>query len=269
MSPDNLTKCYKYCEKVRPVFMYGYSSALHRFAKFLDENGIDGSSLNLKVIICTSEVLYEHQRKLLEKVFGCRAINEYGAAEVGIIAFECPEGGIHITSENVFLEILADGKPVKDGEMGEVVITGLRNYGMPLIRYRLGDLATISYEKCSCGRGLPLLKSINGRDNDLVICENGKVMHSEIFAYINRDLIRRGVVVREFKIIQSASGGLRILVEKQTDQGAVEALGDAVRRHVDNDVVINFEFVNRIPAEKSGKVRYFVSEMRNGGDVVF
>jgi phenylacetate-CoA ligase len=197
----------------------------------------------------------------LEEVFGCRVVNEYGAAEVGIIGFECADGGIHITSENVYLEVLRDGGPAEEGEVGEVVVTGLRNHAMPLIRYKLGDLAIPSKEYCPCGRELPLIKSIEGRDNDIVVTSAGKILHSEIFAYINRNLIKEGYHIREFKIIQNAKDMLRVLVPRDTRDNTLLALRQQIKKHIGSDMRILVEHVDEIPRERSGKVRYFVSEL--------
>ena len=262
MSEGAMASYYRESLRFRPLYLYGYALALFRFGQYLKETGRDGRALNLKVVISTAEVLYEHQRFLLEEVFGCRVVNEYGAAEVGIIGFECPDGGIHIANENVYLEVLRDGRPAKEGEVGDVVVTGLRNHAMPLIRYKLGDLAAVpSKEHCPCGRGLPLIKSLAGRDNDMVVTAEGKILHSEIFAYINRDLIKDGHRIREFKIIQTAKDLLRVLVPKDTGDNTLFALQQQIKRHIGWDMRIQVEHVDEIPRERSGKVRYFVSEL--------
>ena len=112
ISKETLRQHFRRCRAIRPKYLYGYASALYRFAIFLREERIDALSLGLKAVISTSEVLYEFEREVIESVFGCRVVNEYGTCEVGLIAFECPEGKMHITVENVYLEILKeDGRP--------------------------------------------------------------------------------------------------------------------------------------------------------------
>jgi phenylacetate-CoA ligase len=263
MSEKSMEEYYETCKRFKPKFLYGYTSALYKFAQYLQDNNKVRHLLNLKVVISSSETLYGHQRRLLEEVFGCKVANEYGTAEVGIIAFECPHGGMHITSENVYVELLRNGQPVKEGQTGEVVVTGLRNYAMPLIRYKLGDLATRSAKSCPCGRGLPLLESIQGRDNDMVVTSNGNVLHSEIFAYINRDLIEEGFLVKEFKITQKARDKLKVLVLKGVKENVIEAMRRKIEERVGGNIKIDFEPVEKIPLEKSGKVRYFTSELNN------
>ncbi len=265
MSEESMERYYRKCLKFRPAFFYGYASALNKFGQYLRETNKDGRSLKLKAIISTSEILYEHQRKLLEEVFGCKIANEYGAAEAGIIAFECPQGGVHITSENVYVEILRNGKPTeKEGETGEVVVTELHNYAMPLIRYKLGDLAAFSGRQCPCGRELPLLQSMQGRSNDMVVTPEGKILHSEVFSYINRDLISKGFLIKEFKIIQELKDELNVLVIHSTSEAAVNALRKQIEKHVGQGMEIRVSTMDSIPLEKSGKMRYFVSKVKTG-----
>jgi len=132
---------------------------------------------------------------------------------------------------------------------------------MPLIRYRIGDLAVLSSSSCPCGRGLPVLESLQGRDNDMVKTPEGKAVHSEVFAYINRDLIKNGFLVREFKIIQNAKNRLRVLVSRETEESALVALEKRIRKYVGPCMQIAIEQVERVPAEKSGKIRYVTSEL--------
>ena len=110
------------------------------FAQYILNYKVDLSGLGLKAVICTSEPLFKEQRSTISKAFLCPVINEYGISESGICAFECPYGGFHIMSENIYLEIVRNGKNIKDGEIGEIVITQLNNFSAPLIRYHTGDL---------------------------------------------------------------------------------------------------------------------------------
>ena len=113
----------------------------------------------------TSENLYDFQRKTIEQAFDCPVINEYGR-DAGIIAYECPKGRMHISAENMIVEILdiQTNQPVEPGKPGLVVITDLNNFSMPRLDIRLGDVAALSKEGCECGRTLPLLrKSKDGK----------------------------------------------------------------------------------------------------------
>ena len=266
ISQETLLHHFKACQRIRPKYIYGYASALYRFARLLKDEKIDASSLKLKGVISTSEVLYDFERELTESVFGCPVINEYGACEAGVMAFECPEGNMHVTVENMYLEILKeDGHPAPPGEPGEIVVTELHNYAMPFIRYKLGDLATSMEkdEKCKCGRGLPLIGEIVGRALDTVVTPTGKLLHAHVFNYIIRSAISHGADIREFNITQKDEHNLLIKIV------APQKLGGEHRNYITQEIVsfmgenikIDFEQVESIPLEKSGKFRFFVSEI--------
>ncbi|MGQ9690246.1 MAG: phenylacetate--CoA ligase family protein [Thermoproteota archaeon] len=131
--------------------------------------------MRLKLIHCSGEVLDEKTREFLELAFKCRVFESYWANEVGCIAWECDRReGKHINSDLMLLEVVDGNEPVGAGERGEIVVTGFMNYAMPLIRYRIGDIGVLETEKCSCGRGLPLLRSVKGRVVDCLTMPDGR-----------------------------------------------------------------------------------------------
>ena len=134
----------------------GYVSMLETFSKFMIKNHLS-FKYPPTCVITTSEVLTDYHRELIGNVFQCRVYNEYGCGETGTIAHECEFGSMHINAENVIVEIVRDGEVVNDGEVGDIVVTDLNNFAMPLIRYNLKDIGYIDSEPCPCGRGLPIL----------------------------------------------------------------------------------------------------------------
>ena len=266
ISRETLLEHFKACQRIRPKYMYGYSSALYRFARYLKEEGIDAAQLNLKGVISTSEVLYDFERELIEHVFRCPMINEYGACEAGVMAFECPEGKMHITVENVYLEILKeDGQPAMPGELGEIVVTELNNFAMPFIRYKIGDLATCvdEEEKCKCARGLPLIGEIVGRALDTAITPTGKLLHAHVFNYIIRSAISHGADIKEFKIIQKDKHKLliKVVASKKLREEYRNYITGQIKNLMGENIKIDFEEVESIPLEKHGKFRFFSSEI--------
>lgn len=268
LSGDNMKGFYNNCKRFGVKYIYGYSAAIYKFAQFLREEGLDGKRLDLNVIIFTAEVLYEFQRTLIKEVFGCPVMGEYGAAEVGIIAFECRRGRMHICAENVLVEFVRDGQPVHEGEPGEVIVTGLKDRSMPLIRYKLGDVATPSKGRCDCGVNLPLLEKVHGRSNDMAYSTDGVPLHSELFEYIDWALAEKGTPLKEFKVVQRSLKDFQVMILKYPDAPTTAAgfLKDVLLQHVGSDARINIEYVDEIPPEKSGKRRYFVSELDLDGD---
>jgi phenylacetate-CoA ligase len=194
------------------------------------------------------------------QAFTAPVANGYGGRDAGFIAHECPEGGLHITAEDVIVEILdARGQPVPAGENGAIVITHLASRDFPLIRYATGDVGALDPHPCPCGRGLPLLQRVEGRVTDFVVAHDGTVMHGLALIYILRDLPQ----VRAFKIIQESLDCTRVLLV------SVDGLPPALRLSIITqfrarlgatvDVVI--EEVAAIPAEASGKHRYVISKV--------
>src|SRR5690606_14972011 len=131
-------------------------------------------SLGVKVVFVTSEMLYPHERNIISQSFQCPVANGYGARDAGFIAHECPAGSMHISAEDIIVELLDDnGQPVAAGQSGEIVVTHLATPGFPFIRYRTGDMAQLASQPCSCGRGLPVLANVQGRRRDFLVTTAG------------------------------------------------------------------------------------------------
>jgi phenylacetate-CoA ligase len=244
----------------RPKMLFGYPSALSHIARHAEKRGQYMDDLGIEVAFVTSERLFDDQRATISRVFGCKVANGYGGRDAGFIAHECPAGGMHLTAEDIVVEIVGpSGEVLPPGQAGEIVITHLATKDFPFIRYRTGDVAVLDDRKCACGRGLPMVKEIQGRTTDFVVAADGTVMHGLALIYILRDLPG----VRQFKIVQESLSSMRILVVGDAAFGAssrarIVALTKA-RLGAQVDVVI--EEVRDIPPEKSGKYRYVVSRV--------
>ena len=202
MSPAKLDTMVAAIRRRRPRMLFGYPSALSHIARHAQAAGQRMDDLGLRVAFVTSERLYDEQRALIQRVFGCPVANGYGGRDAGFIAHECPHGGLHITSEDIVVETLgADGQPVPSGQAGEIVVTHLATRDFPFVRYRTGDVGVLDDRACPCGRGLPLLKEIQGRSTDFVVAADGTVMHGLALIYVLRDLPG----LSAFKIIQHSA----------------------------------------------------------------
>jgi phenylacetate-CoA ligase len=216
---------------------------LDAFASHLNEAGIDGKQLGLKLVVTTAEVLSDPQRARLQRVFGCPVQNEYGCGEVGPIAYECPRGALHVMSDHLLVELLANGeRPAAPGESGEVVVTDLANRAMPLVRYRLGDFAVAGTAPCLCGRGFPTLQRIWGREYDFVETGDGRRFHGEFFMYLFEELRQHGIGIPQFQVVQEGPADLAIAVLSLTEPSAR---------------------VDRLERARSGKMRVIVNRWRN------
>ena len=264
MSAQKLDGFLAEIRAVRPKMLFGYPSALSHIARHAKEKGIGMDDLGIQVAFVTSERLYDDQRQQISEVFNCPVANGYGGRDAGFIAHECPEGGMHITAEDIIVEIIdAQGNPLPPGESGEIVVTHLATHDFPFIRYRTGDMAILHDQPCSCGRGLPLIREIQGRSTDFVVAQNGTVMHGLALIYILRDLPQ----IEAFKIVQESLDETRIFLVSKTalEPSLLQQIEAAFKARLGKTVHIIIEQVSQIPAEKSGKFRYVVSKVISTG----
>jgi len=244
----------------RPKMLFGYPSALSHIARHAERRGQRMDDLGIRVAFVTSERLYEDQRVSIERAFGCRVANGYGGRDAGFIAHQCPSGGMHLTAEDIIVEIVdANGRLLPPGQAGEIVVTHLATQDFPFVRYRTGDVAVVDDRACPCGRGLPMLREIQGRTTDFVVASDGTVMHGLALIYILRDLAG----VKQFKITQETR--LLTRIEVVSDGVFEPELKDEVVRKVQarlgQEVVVQVEAVRDIAPEASGKFRYVVSKV--------
>jgi phenylacetate-CoA ligase len=158
-----------------PKLIRGTPSYLRLLAEAMAERGIEG--LGDKVVRTEGEVTDEETRRYLESSFKCKVFDEYSSWDFGNGAWQCTKReGYHIDADLLILEVVRGNEQVSPGERGEIVVTNLLNYAMPLIRYRVGDIGVLDDKTCSCGRGLPLLKSIEGREADCFTLPSGQLV---------------------------------------------------------------------------------------------
>ena len=260
MSEQKLAGFIDAIRRMRPRMLFGYPSALALIAGHAESQGQRLDNLGIRVAFTTSERLYDHQREQITQVFGCPVANGYGGRDAGFLAHECPKGGMHITADDLIIEIVdGEGRVLPPGEAGEVVVTHLATGDYPFIRYRTGDIAVLSERRCPCGRGLPLLEEIQGRTTDFVVSRNGTVMHGLALIYVVRDLPG----VREFKIVQESLDLTRILLvaDKDFPRDAEQTIVRGFKQRLGEEVDIRVEWVKAIPKEASGKFRYVVSHV--------
>lgn len=262
MSESNLLKFTQRITKIKPRMLFGYPSSLALLAEYAMKHGYALDKLGIRVIFVTSERLYDHQRKAIELAFGAPVANGYGGRDAGFIAHECPHKGMHITSEDIIVEIVdTDGRVLPAGEKGEIVITHMSTAEFPFVRYRTGDVGSLSREACTCGRGLPLLSEIEGRSTDFVIASDGTVLHGLALIYVLRELPD----VEEFKIIQESVSTMTVqLVTASRDTSRLEwTITEQFRRRLGDSLVVNFVYPGKIQREASGKFRYVVNQITN------
>lgn len=264
MSDTQITDHLERIVRFRPAMLFGYPSALALLAERAKHRGIDVRSLGIRVVFCTGETLLDSQRALLEEVFGAPVANGYGARDAGFIAHQCPFGTLHLSAEDVIVEIIGSaGQPLPEGEEGEIVVTHLATDSAPLIRYRTGDIGALGSAACGCGRTLPALENVRGRSTDLIRTADGNIMHGLALIYV----LRERPEVRAFKIIQESLQRLLVQVVPGPGFGpeAAEAIRKGLLARMGEGTVIVVDTVPVIEPEKSGKYRYVVSRVSTTG----
>ena len=260
MSQSKLAEFVQTLITARPRMVFGYPSSIGLIAGHAAKMGKRLDNLGTKVVFVTSERLYDHQRITIETAFGCPVANGYGGRDSGFVAHQCPAGAMHITAEDIIVEIVdASGRTLLPGQEGEVVITHLATHDFPFIRYKTGDIAVLDDRACSCGRGLPLIKEIQGRTTDFVVAYNGTIMHGLALIYVIRDVPG----IENFKIVQKTLQETQVLIV--TGDGFMDdyitLIERGLKQRLGEEVSISLERVSQIPREASGKHRYVMSHV--------
>ncbi len=256
---------YKRMRRFRPTHFYGYTTAIYGFCRMAKELGLNLKELRMKAVICTAEKMYPHHRELLSEMFDCPIVDEYGSSENGIIAFQCRQGNMHLMSDHLAIEFVDEqGQRVKPGELGRIVITDLSSFEMPQIRYDIGDIGRLSDKKCSCGITLPLMDIVEGRKEDFIRTKEGKLVHAAYLCYTLKE-----DTIHEFKMIQKDIDRFHVQLVRSPlfNSESEKKLERNLRSALGNDAQISFEYLDRISREKSGKLRYFISELSEPTDM--
>ena len=248
-------------ESTKFDYINGYTSPIVQFAKFLKNRNLILSQLcpSLKVCIVTSEMLFKDDKALMEAQFGVPVVNEYGASELDLIAFDNVNNEWQVNSETLYLEIVdRNDKILPFGEEGRIVITSLYNKAHPFIRYDIGDVGIL--DKSSTIKH-PVLKSLVGRTNDLVQLPSGKSAAGLTFYYITKSVIENDGNVKEFIIEQLE---LDLFVIRYTSELALtptqtDRISKEIERYLEPGLRVKFEKVAQLNRSKSGKLKQFSS----------
>ncbi|MGI6415820.1 MAG: phenylacetate--CoA ligase family protein [Thermoguttaceae bacterium] len=243
----------RHLDRCRPHVIVAYTTPLYEFARSLKERG--DIPFSPRSIVVGAEKIHDFQRALIEEVFHAPVFETYGSREFMLMGAECDRHeGLHLAAENLLLEIVDDdGLPTPAGEEGNVVITDLFNYGMPFIRYVNGDRAVAGFTDCACGRGLPVLRRVVGRQLDVVTTPDGRRIPGEFFVYVLKDFAS----VRRFQVLQDRPGRIEIKLAvndrwSAKDQSLLER---QVRPQVGSAVELLLSEVDEIALTGVGKLQ--------------
>ncbi|AKB24330.1 Phenylacetate-coenzyme A ligase [Methanosarcina sp. MTP4] len=265
MLESDMAKYVEIINQEQPKIIEAYAQSIYELSKFIKSNDLNVFSPN--GIITSASTLYSDNKKLIEEVFGTKVFNRYGTREVGDVACSCDKDeGLHLNIFNQYVEILDDDlEPCEAGKIGKVYVTTLNNYVMPLIRYQIGDMAIpAKNEQCSCGRGLPLIETVVGRQTDVFRMKDGRVIPGEFFIHFigvvyNKDYISKfQVIQKDYDFVL-----IKLVLKNEVQFNCYkEDIIKSIKYVMGQDCKVEFEFVEDIEPTKSGKYLYTINEVK-------
>lgn len=254
-----ITKLQNLIELKKPVIIDGYAESLNMISLHSQRK----SAWMPRTILSSAQELPKVTQVNIESMFGCKVLNKYGAREFSGIAYECPsQEGMHILMESYIVEILRNGEPVLPGEVGEVFITDLNNFSMPLIRYRIGDLAELSasQETCSCGRSTPRISRIVGRTQALVEGGNGVLMPGTFFSHFFKEYFD---YVKSYQVHQALDRTITVkcIPTSRMQESISQEIIQKLKIYLGSASSVKYEQVDEIPLGRTGKRQSVISEL--------
>ena len=248
-------------QKKKFDYINGYTSSIVLFAKFLQKKNIVLTTVcpTLKCCIVTSEMLFDDDKILLEKQFGVPVVNEYGASELDLIAFQNPDGKWQVNSETLFVEVLDENNNVlPNGKEGRIVITSLYNKAHPFIRYDIGDIGILD-EQSTFKK--PILKKLIGRTNDVAVLPSGKKSPGLTFYYVTKSIIEDDGNVKEFVIKQTEidTFDIEYVSGLELTENQIQDIEKAITTYLEKGLTFSFTRKDKLERSKSGKLKQFVS----------
>jgi len=249
-------------DRFRPTSLFGYPSSIALLVAHALRCGRKLDCAALRAVFVTGEVCWPHDRKAIADYFSVPVADQYGSRDAGFIAHQCDQGTTHITAENVIVEIVDGDRVCPFGESGEIVITHLDAYAMPMIRYRTGDQARLLPGRCGCGRGLPVMDVVSGRSTDFLRLPDGNVRHALSIIYPLREMPG----IRQFSVVQGEDYGVvvRVVRDDSADRITHDSVARRLRPVIGDDVRLDVRLVDHIAPSSSGKHRYVTSHVRPG-----
>ncbi|MEW9798982.1 phenylacetate--CoA ligase family protein [Alteromonas sp. CYL-A6] len=258
MTQDNMPDYVRRINTYRPKAIVSYVNPLYGLARFIQSEGLRVHSPN--VILTGAEPLHDYQREVIEAAFGCPVHNTFGCREFMLIAAECrAQRQLHVNVDHLVVETVNAAGASVTGESGDLVITDLHNYGMPLIRYLNGDRATLSDTPCSCGNPLPVMNSVDGRKLDVIKTPSGRLIPGELFPHMFKEFKS----VQRFQVRQTelSSVTVKLVCPDGLLQSDIERIRKEIDKYAQGELTVHLDFVDEIPLTSSGKHRVTICEV--------
>lgn len=254
-------KLLRHIQKAHVDILRGNAFELLEIAETALELGID--TIRPRAVFSMGSLLDDHARARIMQAFGCEVFDCYGATELGCIAWECgAHAGLHINIDAVVVEFVDHDRPAFPAEQASLVCTALDFYAMPFIRYDIGDIGVMGDARCPCGRGLPLMRSLEGRADDFFIRDDGRRVSPSVI--VNR--IKRTRGVGQFRLRQTSPTHIEVLIIPGAgcDPGAVAAITKILHEIMGDGLSLDIQTVDTLPHDTSGKIRSMICDVRAG-----
>jgi phenylacetate-CoA ligase len=258
MTLEGIDSFINLIERKRPRVIDGYAESLN----LISLSAKSPLLYSPIAVLSSAQELTDNTRDNIEEIFRCPVLNKYGAREFSGMAYECAEGRrMHVAMESYIIEVLSDGKPVRPGEVGEVFVTDLNNWSMPMIRYAIGDLAELGpVGVCQCGRNTQTLTKIIGRTQALVFGTNGVILPGAYFYHLFKDFAG---AIQRYQIFQASNLDIEIryIPDRDFRRELLEEIELALRGTLGKEMAISFTEVESITLGRTGKRQSVVSEL--------
>jgi phenylacetate-CoA ligase len=265
MTEEDMYRYVKKMNKIKPRLILAYTNSIEELTRFIQEHHL--SVYSPSTVMTAAGVLYPEVKAKIEEVFHTTVFNCYGSREVSDMACNCEKDeGLHLIPAIHYLEIVDDeGRRVKPGIPGNIIVTLLTNYTMPLIRYKIGDRGILSEKACSCGRGFPLLKKVEGRIRCIFKNKQGDLIDGG--AFIRLFYFRENI--KQFQVIQESLEQITInIVLKNKKQSKIAEkdfleISESIKKIMKSNIIITYNLLDVINPSPSGKYGYVFSKVKN------
>ena len=255
MSEARMQQYHRQLTRFRPDVMVCYAGSVHLYAKFIHAHKLR-VDYPLKSIVTSAETLTDDMRETIQSAFGVPVFNRYGSREVGVIGAECEQhAGLHVNELDMVVESDAAA-----GEGGELLVTNLNNFGMPLIRYRIGDVGQLESAPCRCGRAGSRITRLFGRSSDFFTAAGGRKIHGEYFTHLFYGVDG----IAKFQLVQHTLTSFELKIVRNPthwNDGIAAFLRQEMHKVFGDGLDLRIEHVDAIPATASGKYRFTISHV--------
>jgi phenylacetate-CoA ligase len=252
----------------QPRLIYGYASSIGALALYMEREGLTVPKERApRYIEYTGDHMFETEKEVAQRVFNAPVGSLYASSEAGSLSYQCPSGRLHISMDHILVEFLRDdGSPAAPGEQAQIVTTLLSNFGMPLFRYRVGDLGSFSDDRCDCGITLPLMNLEVGKLAERITTSSKSLVSSYVVDYIGKHLTRNKVRgIKQFQVEQIGRDDFVLHVVKETpfDPKSIDFFKEKLAEYLGETIRTEVDFTEAIPTEPTGKRRWFKKSIRD------